>query len=142
MLLCGERNIGNMQTPIRKSLAIAKNTIMKICNKCLKSKSEDKFRNDKKTCRQCEWRFNQRWLRSLVKERKLSPLERLSNRLGYMGAGFIMISPYLLPDAIGAVTYVVGGILSLPQVWVAKQWNLVVVNLNVTFGYLIYLYNA
>jgi len=27
-------------------------------------------------------------------------------------------------------------------VFVAKQWNLVVVNLNVTFGYLIYLYNA
>ena len=52
-----------------------------------------------------------------------------------------MISPYLLPDAIGAVTYVAGGILSLPQVWVAKQWNLVVVNLNVTFGYLIYLYS-
>lgn len=80
-------------------------------------------------------------LKTLVKERKLSPVERLSNRLGYMGAGFIMISPYLLPDAIGAVTYVAGGILSLPQVFVAKQWNLVIVNLNVTFGYLIYLYN-
>lgn len=80
-------------------------------------------------------------LKALVKERKLSPIERLSNRLGYMGAAFIMISPYLLPDAIGAITYVVGGILSLPQVFVAKQWNLVIVNLNVTFGYLIYLYN-
>ncbi len=81
-------------------------------------------------------------LKSLVKERKLSPAERLSNRLGYMGAAFIMISPYLLPEATGAITYVMGGILSLPQVFVAKQWNLVIVNLNVTFGYLIYLYNA
>jgi len=80
-------------------------------------------------------------LKALVKERKLSPAERLSNRLGYMGAAFIMISPYLLPDAIGALTYIIGGILSLPQVFVAKQWNLVIVNLNVTFGYLIYLYN-
>jgi len=80
-------------------------------------------------------------LKALVKERKLSPTERLSNRLGYMGAAFIMISPYLLPDAIGALTYIIGGILSLPQVFVAKQWNLVIVNLNVTFGYLIYLYN-
>ena len=81
-------------------------------------------------------------LKKLVKERKLTPLERLSNRLGYMGAGFIMISPYLLPDNICAITYVFGGLLSLPQVFVAKQWNLVIVNLNVTIGYLIYLYNA
>jgi len=80
-------------------------------------------------------------LNALVKERKLTPVERLSNRLGYMGAAFIMISPYLLPDAIGAITYIIGGVLALPQVFVAKQWNLVIVNLNVTFGYLIYLYN-
>jgi hypothetical protein len=58
-----------------------------------------------------------------------------------MGAGFIMISPYLLPSTAGAVTYIIGGLLSLPQVWVAKQWNLVIVNVNVTLGYLIYLYN-
>jgi hypothetical protein len=81
-------------------------------------------------------------LKDLVKERKLTPKERLAGRLGYMGAGFIMISPYLLPDSIGAITYVFGGLLSLPQVFVAKQWNLVIVNINVTLGYLIYLYNA
>jgi hypothetical protein len=81
-------------------------------------------------------------LNALVKERKLTPVERLSNRLGYMGAAFIMISPYLLPDTIGAITYIIGGVLALPQVFVAKQWNLVIVNLNVTLGYLIYLYNA
>jgi hypothetical protein len=80
-------------------------------------------------------------LKSLVKERKLTPIERLSSRLGYMGAGFIMISPYLLPSTAGAVTYIIGGLLSLPQVWVAKQWNLVIVNVNVTLGYLFYLYN-
>ena len=56
-------------------------------------------------------------LKDLVKERKLTPKERLAGRLGYMGAGFIMISPYLLPDSIGAVTYVFGGLLSLPQVF-------------------------
>ena len=81
-------------------------------------------------------------LKDLVKERKLTTKERLAGRLGYMGAGFIMISPYLLPDSIGAITYVFGGLLSLPQVFVAKQWNLVIVNINVTLGYLIYLYNA
>jgi len=90
---------------------------------------------------QCEFRWKKSFLRLLVQDRRLSAIERLSNRLGYMGAAFIMISPYLLPNAIGGITYVVGGILAIPQVWVAKQWNLVVVNLNVTIGYLIYLYN-
>ena len=115
---------------------------MKKCNKCYKEKDISKFRKGKLTCIKCEYRFKQRWLRSLVKDRRLSAVERISNRLGYMGAAFIMISPYLLPDVIGGITYVIGGILAIPQVWVAKQWNLVIVNLNVTIGYLIYLYNA
>ena len=85
-------------------------------------------------------RPKQRFLRSLVKQRKLTPVERLSNRLGYMGTSFIMMSPYLLSYGnIGATTYIIGGILSIPQVFVAKQWNLVAVNLNVTIGYITYL---
>jgi hypothetical protein len=80
-------------------------------------------------------------LKLMVKERKLSPKERLANRLGYMGAAFIMMSPYLLPYGnVGAITYIIGGILAIPQVWIAKQWNLVIVNVNVTIGYIIYLY--
>ena len=81
-------------------------------------------------------------LKRLVKERRLTAIERLSSRIGYMGSAFIMISPYLLSYGnIGAITYICGGLLCTPQVWVAKQWNLVIVNLNVTLGYLIYLYN-
>ena len=80
------------------------------------------------------------FLKSLVKTRRLTPIEKISQRLGYMGTAFIMISPYLLKyDSMGAITYVIGGILSLPQVFVAKQWNIVAVNLNVILGYLIYL---
>jgi len=80
------------------------------------------------------------FLKRLVKTRRLTPIEKISQRLGYMGTAFIMISPYLLKyDNMGAVTYVIGGILSLPQVFVAKQWNIVAVNLNVILGYLIYL---
>ncbi len=83
-----------------------------------------------------------RILKVFVLDKKLTPLERLGNRLGYMGTAFIMISPYLLPyDGIGAYTYLVGAVLSLPQVWIAKQWNLVVVNLNLLVGYGIYLFN-
>ena len=84
-----------------------------------------------------------KFLKSLVKNRKLSAIERLANRLGYFGTAFIMISPYLLSYGnIGAVTYIIGGIVCTPQVWLAKQWNLVAVNVNVTVGYLIYLYSG
>jgi hypothetical protein len=50
------------------------------------------------------------------------------------------MSPYLLKvDDVGAYTYLIGGLLSLPQVFIAKQWNIVAVNLNVIIGYGIYL---
>ena len=77
------------------------------------------------------------WLKNLVKQRKLSPVERLANRLGYMGTAFMMMSPHLLPDQIGVVTYIIAGVISIPQVFVAKQWNLVAVNLNVAIAYTI-----
>lgn len=77
------------------------------------------------------------WLRSLVKERRLKPHERLANRLGYMGTGFFITAPHMLPDMSGIVVYFLAGLFSLPQVWVAKQWNLVLVNLNVMAAYLI-----
>jgi len=83
-----------------------------------------------------------RILKIFVLDKKLTPLERLGNRLGYMGTSFIMMSPYLLKyDSLGAWTYLVGAVLSLPQVWIAKQWNLVTVNFNLLLGYGLYLYN-
>ena len=116
---------------------------MRKCNKCDKEKETSKFRYGKRTCKKCEYRFKQRFLRALVKDRRLTASERIANRLGYMGTAFIMMSPYLLPyGKIGVTTYIIGGIISTPQVFVAKQWNLVAVNINLTIGYLIYLYNA
>ena len=83
-----------------------------------------------------------KFLKSLVASRKLTPIERLGNRMGYMGTAFIMMSPYLLPyDNIGAYTYLAGAVLSLPQVWIAKQWNIVAVNINLLIGYGVYLWN-
>ena len=77
----------------------------------------------------------------LVKNRRISAIERLAQRLGYMGTAFIMIAPYILSAGdIGPIVYIIGGFISLPQVWLAKQWNLVAVNLNVMIGYTIYLY--
>ena len=48
------------------------------------------------------------WLKNLVRQRKLKASEeRLANRLGYMGTAFMMMSPHLLPDQIGIVTYII-----------------------------------
>jgi len=77
----------------------------------------------------------------LVINRRLTASERLGNRMGYMGSAFIMMSPYLLPyDNLGAYTYLIGAVLSIPQVFLAKQWNLVIINLNLLVGYGLYLY--
>ena len=87
--------------------------------------------------------IHRRFLETLVKNRKLTPAERMGNRLGYMGSAFIMMSPYLLPyDNIGVFTYLIGASLSLPQVFIAKQWNLVIININLLFGYGLYLFNS
>lgn len=112
------------------------------CNVCGKTKKSSKFKHDKKkTCMKCEYRWYYRILRLMVHERRLSPIERMANRSGYMGSAFIMMSPYLLPyNNIGAYTYIIGALLSLPQVWVAKQWNLVVINLNLLLGYGLYIF--
>tara|TARA_B100000035_G_C20909100_1_gene513083 strand:+ start:67 stop:354 length:288 start_codon:yes stop_codon:yes gene_type:complete len=81
-------------------------------------------------------------LTSLVKEKTLTPLERLCNRLGYMGTGFLAMSPYLLVYGdVGVYTYLVGALLSIPQVWLARQWNLVALYTNLLIGYGFYLYN-
>lgn len=116
---------------------------MKKCNVCNKKKPDFFFKSKKQTCRSCERTWSNYFLRILVKERRLTPAERLGNRLGYMGSAFIMLSPYLLPyDNIGAYTYLIGAVLSTPQVWLAKQWNLVIINLNLLVGYGLYIYNA
>ena len=77
----------------------------------------------------------------LVVNRRLTAAERIGNRMGYMGSAFIMMSPYLLPyDNIGAYTYLCGAVLSLPQVLLAKQWNLVTINVNLLIGYGLYIF--
>lgn len=87
--------------------------------------------------------IKRRILESMVVERKLTPVERMGNRLGYMGTGLLMVSPYLLPyGAIGGITYLVGAVLCTPQVWIAKQWNLVILNFNLLVGYGIFLWKA
>jgi len=67
-----------------------------------------------------------KWLKSLVRERKISPLERMSSRVGYMGAGLLMAGQWTLEP----VLFIIGFICVIIQVSVRKQWNLVVLQLN------------
>jgi len=76
-------------------------------------------------------------LKKYVKRKKLTPVERIANRLGYMGTGFFITAPHLLPHVQGVVIYFLAGLFCTPQVWVAKQWNLVLVNINVMIAYAI-----
>ena len=88
-------------------------------------------------------KLRRKLLKALVVERKLTPVERMANRLGYMGSAFIMVSPYLLPyDNIGAYTYLVGAILSVPQTITLKAWNIFIINLNLLVGYGVYIWKA
>lgn len=116
---------------------------MKECNICKKKKKNSKFKHaGKKTCMRCEFRWKKSFLRLLVQDRRLSAKERIAQRLGYMGTAFIMIAPYILKAGdIGPTIYIIGGLISIPQVWLAKQWNLVAVNINVMIGYSIYFLN-
>jgi hypothetical protein len=88
-------------------------------------------------------KLRRKLLKALVVDRRLDPVERMSNRLGYMGSAFLMISPYLLPyDNIGAYTYLVGAILSVPQTITLKAWNIFIINLNLLVGYGVYICKA
>ena len=98
-------------------------------------------RDIKRKVRKGKKKVYRSFLKALVVDRRLSPIERLGNRMGYSGSAFIMMSPYLLPyDNIGVYTYLIGAVLSIPQVFLAKQWNLVVINLNLLVGYGLYLF--
>jgi len=65
-------------------------------------------------------------LEFLVRNRKLTPSERLSSRIGYMGAGFLVAAQW----TVEPVLYIVGFCCVLVQVASRKQWNLVALNIN------------
>ena len=68
-------------------------------------------------------------------KRQLTPVEKYSIRLGWMGTGMIMIAPHLLPSDLGIGLYILSGLLLTPQVLVKRQWNLVLININVILAY-------
>ena len=65
-------------------------------------------------------------LRAMVRDRRLTPIERMASRIGYMGAGFLMAGQW----TVEPVLFIIGFCCVLFQVTVRKQWNLVVLQLN------------
>lgn len=97
------------------------------CNKCGKKLPASKFKHDqKKTCKACEFRWWRSFLRYLVREKRLSPAERMASRIGYMGAAFLMAGQW----TVEPILFIIGFCCVLVQVAFRKQWNLVVLQLN------------
>ena len=71
-------------------------------------------------------KFKRSWLKNLVRDRSLTPKERLSSRIGYMGAGFLIAAQWTIEPML----YIFGFTCVLIQVIVRKQWNLVALNVN------------
>ena len=76
-----------------------------------------------KECKRVWWG---KVLKTMVRDRKLTPLERMSSRIGYMGSGFLMAGQWTLEPAL----FIVGFLCVMCQVIVRKQWNLVVLYIN------------
>jgi len=70
--------------------------------------------------------LKKKWLKKLVRSKKLKPEERLAIRIGYMGSGFLIAAQWTIDPKL----YMVGFILVIIQTSSRKQWNLVALNIN------------
>ena len=97
------------------------------------------FKTDnKKTCRKCEYRWWRNILRMMVRDRKLTPLERMGTRVGYMGVGFLIAGQWTISPPL----YIMGFLCVLIQVAIRKQWNLVALQLNGLIAWTIHFINS
>ena len=67
-----------------------------------------------------------KFLRWWVRDRRLTPIERLSSRVGYMGVAFLISGQW----TVEPILFMIGFCCVLFQVTVRRQWNLVVLQLN------------
>ena len=78
-----------------------------------------------------------KWMKSIVRDRRLSPLERLATRVGYMGTGFLICGQWTLEP----ILFMIGFICVIIQVSVRRQWNLVILQLNGLVAWTIHFIN-
>jgi len=75
------------------------------------------------------------WLQCLVRNRQITPLERLGARIGYLGAGLLIAAQWTVEPPL----YIAGFLCVLVQTSIRKQWNLVVLQLNGLVAWIIHL---
>ena len=71
-----------------------------------------------------------------TKYKKLTKLH-FSDRLALMATGILLVAPYLLAYKIGFILMAVGLGMLTPQVYRAKQYNLVLLNAVSFIGYVL-----
>jgi|TARA_B100001094_G_C18176304_1_gene798077 hypothetical protein len=77
-------------------------------------------------------------LKAMVRDKRLSPIERLGTRIGYMGVGFLIAGQWTLSPPM----YVIGFSCVLIQVSIRRQWNLVALQLNGLIAWTIHFINS
>ena len=82
--------------------------------------------------------MKRKFLKFLVRNKRLTPSERLASRIGYFGAGFLLAAHW----TIEPVLYIVGFSCVLIQVASRKQWNLVALNINGLIAWARHLINS
>ena len=75
------------------------------------------------------------WLHYLVRNRRLTPIERIGVRIGYLGAGLLIAAQWTIEPTL----YISGFLCVLVQTSIRKQWNLVVLQLNGLVAWIMHL---
>ena len=76
------------------------------------------------------------WLKHLVRNRRLTPLERLGTRIGYLGAGLLIAAQWTIAPPL----YIAGFLCVMIQTIIRKQWNLVALYINGLVAWIIHLF--
>ena len=82
--------------------------------------------------------MNRKILKIIATTKRLTPLQKMSTRVGYMGAGFLVAAQWTIEPAL----YIVGFICVMIQTAARKQWNLVVLQLNGLIAWTIHFINS
>lgn len=81
--------------------------------------------------------MNRKLLKIIATTKRLTPIEKMTTRIGYMGAGFLVAAQWTIEPKL----YILGFICVMVQTAARKQWNLVALNLNGLFAWTKHLLN-
>ena len=75
--------------------------------------------------------MNRQILKIIATTKRLTPVEKMTTRIGYMGAGFLVAAQWTIEPTL----YIAGFICVMIQTGARKQWNLVALNINGLFAW-------